>query len=446
MIFKNFVATATALCLFLSPLELPWVATLHAQTDSTPLLSQADLEQLVAPIALYPDPLLALILPASTVPTDIVLANRFVTNGGDPNAIDQQPWDDNVKGLARYPDVLAMMDENLDWTNQLGAAVLAQQGDVMNAIQAMRAKAQTLGNLQTTAQQQVLTQDQAIQILPADPQVIYVPVYNPQVVYVQPAPAVPFITFGLGLAMGAWIGGNCDWHRHSIYYGGWYRPGYGWNRNVTINNHYYWRPNPAKPRPRPPYQPGRPGGQLPGWRPPPNNRPPGGPNRPGYPNRPGNPGRPSNPGSGPNRPGNPGGGNPGTPTRPGRPNADRPSIQPVKPQPGQRPSQPGNTRPNKPSNPTIQPYPNRGGNNPSAQPMPSLNPRDFNRQRPDSKRNSSHPAATPAQRPAPTQRPAQPPRTAPAQRQPQAQRPAPSAQPAAQRGGSGGGGQRPQRP
>ncbi len=121
-----------------------------------------------------------------------------------------------------------MMDENLDWTNQLGAAVLAQLGDVMNAIQAMRAKAQQLGNLVSTPQQQVVDTDGAIQIVPADPQVVYVPTYDPTVIYVQQAPPVPFITFGPALALGIWIGGGFNWGRHSFYRGGYWRPGYGW--------------------------------------------------------------------------------------------------------------------------------------------------------------------------------------------------------------------------
>ncbi len=326
--------------------------SLRAQTppppdDSAPLLSEADLEQLVAPIALYPDPLIALILPASTVPTDIVLADRYVQDGNDPNAIDSQNWDDSVKGLARYPDVLKMMDDNLDWTNQLGAAVLAQQADVMTAIQAQRAKAQSLGNLESTPQQQVISDQQIIQIVPVDPQVIYVPVYDPQVIYVERAPAVPFITFGIGFAMGAWISGDCDWHNHGIYRGGYYRPGYGWGRNnVNINiniNNNVWRPNPNKPRPRPPYRPNRPGngggGQLPGW-----HRPPGG-NRP-TPGKPGGPGnirpqpKPLPPDNG-NRPGGPG----------HRPGNGKPQIQPV---PG---SGPGTTRPAKPTSPTTRPAP-----------------------------------------------------------------------------------------
>ena len=456
MKMRLLIAVVTIVGLLLGPLP---VDSLLAQAppadDSAPLLSQADLEQLVAPIALYPDPLVALILQAATVPTDIVLADRYVQNGGDPNGIDSQSWDDSVKGLARYPDTLKMMDDNLDWTNQLGAAVLAQQADVMNAIQAQRAKAETLGNLQTTAQQQVVTDQGAIQILPADPQVIYVPVYDPQVVYVQQAPAVPFITFGLGLAVGAWLGGDCDWHNHGIYRGGYYRPGYGWGgNNVTIinNNVNVWRPNPNKPRPRPPYQPGRPSrpdggnGQLPGWRPPPGNG--NGGNRPGGPgnggNRPGGPGnrpgitplpgggnggnRPGGPGTGPgngnggNRPGKPGHGAGNRPGGPGnRPeNPGKPSILPAPGgSPGQTKPAPDRTRPGTTRPGTTKPAPGHGS---------------FNPDRPNTKR-PTHPSAQPAkpqpQRPAP--RPQAQPQPSP-QPKPAAQRPAARPAPAQSHG------------
>lgn len=425
--------------------------TLQAQQPPTSadssgpiLLSPADLEQLVAPIALYPDPMIALILPAAAVPTDIVLADRYIKNGGDVNGIDAQPWDNNVKGLARYPDVLAMMDENLDWTNQLGAAVLAQQPDVMTAIQAQRAKAQQLGNLQSTPQQKVVVEKQVIQIVPADPQVIYVPVYDPQVVYVQQAPPIaPFITFGAGLAIGAWLAGDCDWHNHGIYYGGYYRPGYGWGyNNVVINNNYYWRPNPHRPPPRPPYRPGRPGypgggnGQLPGWRPPPNWGKPGQPGRPGG-NRPGdrptiqpypNPGRPNQPN------------NPYVPAKPGaKPGqGGNPSIQPhpgpgqTKPAPGY--NKPGIAKPGELSPPPTNPGFNHGKPNskgpvhslptnnpyhkptqkpvttqPHVQPKPAVQPRPQPKPqpRPQPKPAVQHPAPRPApQHKAPAQRPA----------------------------------------
>ena len=104
-------------------------------------LSYQQLDQLLGPIALYPDPLIAQILPASTLPTQIVLADRYVSGGGDPNQIDQQPWDASVQALARYPNVLKWMDDNLNWTTELGQAFLNQQQDVMDSIQRLRQSA-----------------------------------------------------------------------------------------------------------------------------------------------------------------------------------------------------------------------------------------------------------------------------------------------------------------
>jgi hypothetical protein len=180
----------------------------------------AQLDLLLGPIALYPDPLIAQILPASTVPTQIVLADRYVTGGGDPNQIDQQPWDPCVQALARYPSVLKWMDDNLNWTTELGQTFLNQQPDVMSSIQRLRASANNLGNLQSTPQQQVVNDGGNIEIIPADPQVIYVPVYQPDVVYYQTGYGSPFITFGIGFAIGGWLDCDFDWgHRNIIYWG-----------------------------------------------------------------------------------------------------------------------------------------------------------------------------------------------------------------------------------
>jgi hypothetical protein len=126
------------------------------------------LDQLLGPIALYPDPLIAQILPASTVPTQIVLADRYVTAGGDPNQIDQQSWDPSIQALARYPSVLKWMDDYLNWTTELGEAFLNQQTDVMSSVQGLRASANNLGNLQSTPQQQVVTDGGNIEIVPTD--------------------------------------------------------------------------------------------------------------------------------------------------------------------------------------------------------------------------------------------------------------------------------------
>jgi uncharacterized membrane protein YgcG len=183
-------------------------------------LSGQQLDQLLEPIALYPDPLIAQILPASTLPTQVVLADRYVNGGGDPNQIDQQPWDPSVQALARYPTVLKWMDDNLNWTTELGQAFLNQQQDVMDSIQRLRQSALNVGNLQSTPQQQVINDGGYIEIVPADPQVIYVPVYQPDQVYYQTCYGTPFISFGIGWPIGLWLNCDFDWgHHHIIVWG-----------------------------------------------------------------------------------------------------------------------------------------------------------------------------------------------------------------------------------
>src|SRR5208282_1120836 len=113
------------------------------------------LDQLIGPIALYPDPLVALILPASTVPSDISLAAQYLAANGDPSQIDSQPWAQSVKGLAHYPEVLKWMNDNPDWTRALGAAFAMQPADVMKSVQQLRAKALAAGTLRSTAQQNI---------------------------------------------------------------------------------------------------------------------------------------------------------------------------------------------------------------------------------------------------------------------------------------------------
>jgi hypothetical protein len=146
-------------------------------------LSDAQLDQMLGPIALYPDPLIAEILPASTFPTQIVLADRYTTGGGDPNQISQQPWDASVQAVARYPSVLKWMDDNLSETTALGQAFINQQSAVMASIQRLRASASSLGNLQTTSQQDVTTDGNDIEIEPANDQEMYVPDYQSDQVY-----------------------------------------------------------------------------------------------------------------------------------------------------------------------------------------------------------------------------------------------------------------------
>ena len=153
------------------------------------MFGQPELDQLLAPIALYPDPLLGQILVAATYPLETVQAARFVranpalTGDALAQAMQTQSWDPSVKALTQFPSVLLMMDDKLDWTQKLGDAFLAQQAAVMDTVQALRAKAQAAGTLKSTEQQNVVVQDGAIEIDPYAPNTVYVPYYNPTVVY-----------------------------------------------------------------------------------------------------------------------------------------------------------------------------------------------------------------------------------------------------------------------
>ncbi len=154
-----------------------------------------DLVTLVGPIALYPDDLVAIILPASTNPMQIVQADRFLEKRKtDPKTPIDDKWDDPVKSLLNYPDVVKMMSADLDWTSALGEAVVADQGAVIEAVQAFRRKAQAAGSLKSDAKQVVKVEKEIIYIEPADPQVIYVPQYSPTTVIVQSAPPVYYPT------------------------------------------------------------------------------------------------------------------------------------------------------------------------------------------------------------------------------------------------------------
>jgi hypothetical protein len=192
--------------------------------------SSADLDRLLQPVALYPDPLIAEMLPAATMPSEIVLADRYISQGGDPSQIEQQPWDQSVQAVAHYPNVLKWMDDNLPWTTQVGQAFLSQQQDVMAAVQRLRAQAQALGNLQTTSQESVVDDDGMIEIDPTDPNEIYVPDYQPDLIYTQPG---IFCTFGIGFPIGFWFNHDWDWHHHSIIVWGHDnpRPGNWWRRS-----------------------------------------------------------------------------------------------------------------------------------------------------------------------------------------------------------------------
>lgn len=227
--------------------------------------SPDQLDQLLGPIALYPDPLVALILPASTVPSDLTLAADYLAGGGAAAGIDAQPWDPSVKGLARYPDVVKWMTANPDWTQTLGAAFAQQPADVMKSVQQLRAQARAAGTLVDTPQQQVDLEGDDIRIVPAQPDTIYVPEYDPSVVYETPDEYDgPLITFSAGYPVGAWLSYQCNWDDFGIWVGPWQR-GWDYRRDWAhpgAGGWHAWRPDPRRSREvvRNFY---RPGGRLP---------------------------------------------------------------------------------------------------------------------------------------------------------------------------------------
>jgi uncharacterized membrane protein YgcG len=218
----------------------------QAPAQAPPYTQQTpeQLQQLVAPMALYPDSLVAQILAGSTFPEQVVQADRWVQAHPDlkgealGQAVDQQPWDPSVKALAAFPSVLGNMDKNLSWTSSLGDAYYNQQQDVMDAVQVMRQRAEAAGNLKTTPQQTATTQGSTIIIQPVSPDVVYVPAYDPWLVYGEPIlpwpgwypyPGIwfggPYLSFGVGFGIG-WFGGfgwgwpywGFDWHNHFVLY------------------------------------------------------------------------------------------------------------------------------------------------------------------------------------------------------------------------------------
>jgi len=211
-------------------------------------LSAEQLHQLVAPIALYPDALVAQILAASAYPTQIVEADRFLKENPDLKgqdlgaAVDRQDWDPSVKALCQFPSVLANLDRDLSWTQELGDANYNQSADVMQAIQTMRHRAQDAGNLRTTPQQRVYDRDDQVQIDPVDPDVVYVPQYNPSYVYGYPVGVWPgfypwwgfggpYISFGFGFPIAPFFGFGWGWHGWGI--------GWGFHGGVFFGGHPY---------------------------------------------------------------------------------------------------------------------------------------------------------------------------------------------------------------
>lgn len=200
----------------------------QAPYASSELFSDSELDQLLAPIALYPDPLLAQMLPASTYPGEIVDAYNWLTRGGPSWEIDRQNWDESVRAIAHYPDILKMMAENAEWTADLGDAFLNQPDDVTRSIQRLRWQARNLGNLVSNNRQTVIITGNYIEIIPAQPQYIYVPSYDPSVVYVDRwySGEPYFVTFGLGFVIGSWLIMDFDWPHHHVIYHGWRRSGW----------------------------------------------------------------------------------------------------------------------------------------------------------------------------------------------------------------------------
>ena len=224
----------------------PATAPMQAQ----PAFSQQELDQMLAPIALYPDPLLSQILMASTYPLEVVEAARW--SRANPNlrgddavrAAQQMDWDPSVKSLVAFPQILQMMDEKLDWTERLGDAFLAQESQVMDTVQSLRQRAYAAGNLRSNDQIRVEPEGQTIVVVPANPDIVYVPYYDPTVVYGPwwwydyppifwaPWPGYYYdsgFAWGFGITITAgFFFGDFDWHHHRV-------------NVVNVNNYYFNR-------------------------------------------------------------------------------------------------------------------------------------------------------------------------------------------------------------
>jgi hypothetical protein len=246
--FRYLLATVCAIALAPGD-SLPLrAAPASSPQDQTTKIPPDQLDSLVAPIALYPDPLLAQVLAASTYPLEIIQLQQWLTKNSGlkdqalADAVAKEPWDPSIQALAALPDVVKRLADDIQWTTDLGNAFLSQEGDVMDAVQRMRRKAQDKGTLKSSEQQTVETKvvesKSVIVIEQANPQVVYVPSYDPVVVYgppVYPYPPIYYpppgyyaaglaISFGVGVAMGAFWGGGWGW-------------GCGWGgNNITINN------------------------------------------------------------------------------------------------------------------------------------------------------------------------------------------------------------------
>jgi len=235
----------------------------YQQQDQGPAyenFSPEQLDNLLSPIALYPDPLLAQLFIAATFPDQVEEAARYVRANG-PNGVDNQNWDVSVRAVAHYPAVVEMMADKIDWTTSLGQAYVNQSTDVASSVQHLRHMARAVGNLASSRQEEVIEHDNYIAITPYQPEYIYVPVYDPAICYYRRPYWGPAITFGVGFPIGAWLNLDFRWGYGGgwggVYYTGWRREGWGgggecWNcgwigrsrgrinvtNNVYINNRY----------------------------------------------------------------------------------------------------------------------------------------------------------------------------------------------------------------
>jgi len=361
-----------------------------AQDDGGQSYSTAQLEQFVAPVALYPDALLAQVLMASTYPGEVVEANEWARQ--NPNlrgddlavALDGQNWDVSVKSLVPFPSVLSRMAENEAWTQDLGDAYLVQPNDVMDSVQSLRHRAYKAGNLETSVQQRVVVEGQYIQIAPVNVETVYVPAYNPMVVYgpgwgyptyYYPAMMAPppyyvagnVISFGVGFVVGAALFGAFDWNHHNVYYGDNFYQYRGYHRNVEVYREVH-------PDARP--------GSHTTWQHDPVHRGSGGYHNPVLDKKYGHGASPQGAHSAaPGAPPPPVVRNPAPGTRPQQPNAPKAPPEVRNPRTGDRPEQPKATNPQS------------GGNGPN-RPGPAVN-------------QGSHPGASPSA-PAKPAKPAKP--------------------------------------
>ena len=245
------VFLSCCLLLFTAPVGFADQTDQPPEQSPTPVVKQTpqQLQQLVAPIALYPDELVAEVLAAATYPTEVVEADRWLQENKNlqgkqlADEVDKQSWDSSVKALTEFPSVLSNMDKNLSWTSSLGDAYVNQQQDVMDAVQVMRQRADSAGNLKSNSQEKVKKQGKTIIIEPASPEVVYIPTYDPWLVYGAPLVAWPGwywypglyvagpgIGFGLGFGLGFFSGFGWGWHHWGADWG---------HRTVIYDHHTY---------------------------------------------------------------------------------------------------------------------------------------------------------------------------------------------------------------